>query len=592
MRMRIALVTAAVSLALPAAASAHTFCVNKPCLFGASVSTVQGALNAASANPGPDVVRIGARAEPYEGPFTYDEYAFNPVQIIGDGVGATVLAATSHEPALRLAKGASKVSGVTLVAAPPGETQSQSAGLELDGADAENVEVRYTGQQSGAVGVLTKADADVRNLVVDMSAGLAVSAEDGPQGTTIRDATLSATYGVDASYGATATFRDVRISAKRRGAAAHHDGHLKLSNVLVNTVDENGPGTGVYAVTGGTVTANHLTVAHTGDPADSGGIVLQSASVALQNSIVHGYPLPIFRGGAPGETTDLSLRYTNVDLASSVLNQQTVPGTVALGPGISNEDPRFASRGDFHLRGDSPLIDGGEFTTLSDETDIEGLDRDHDGDGDQTGEVDLGAFEYQRSTPTAAFSAGPAAAGVPVPFDGSASTDPDPGDSQGFAYSWSFGDGGTASGIAPQHVYAAPGEYTGTLTITDPNGLSDDVSKTVSVTAAPATAAGGGGPAGDLVAPVISRLRALPRRGRVRFRLSEPARVTLRFASARTGKRVHVLRLDGRAGLNSVRLPGRRALRPGAYRLRVLARDAAGNLATPKRTRLQLLPRP
>jgi hypothetical protein len=352
-RLRIALAAAVASLALPAAASAHTFCVNKPCLFGTSVDTVQGALDAAAANPGPDVVRIGARAEPYEGPFTYDEYAFNPVQIIGDGVGATVLAATSHEPALRLAKGASKVTGVTLVAAPPGDTQSQSVGLELDGGDGENVAVRYTGQQSGAVGVLTKGDSDIRNLVVDMSVGLAVSAEDGAQGTTIRDATLSATNGVGASYDATATLRDARISVKGVGAAAHYDGHLRLSNVLVNTVGENGPGTGVYAITGGTVTANHLTVAHTGDPTDGGGIVLQSASVSLQNSIVHGYPLPILRDGAAGETTDLSLRYTNVDLASSVLNQQNVAGTVELGPAISNEDPRFASSGDFHLRGDS-----------------------------------------------------------------------------------------------------------------------------------------------------------------------------------------------------------------------------------------------
>ena len=117
MRLRIALATAVVSLALPALASADTYCVNKsPCLFGASKSTVQDALVAAAQNPGPDVVRIGTRAEAYEGPFSYDEPAFNPVQIIGGGPGQTVLAGTAGGHTLPLGQGGSKVSGVTILA--------------------------------------------------------------------------------------------------------------------------------------------------------------------------------------------------------------------------------------------------------------------------------------------------------------------------------------------------------------------------------------------------------------------------------------------------------------------------------------------
>jgi hypothetical protein len=99
MRLRIALANAVVSLALPALASADTYCVNKsPCLFGASKSTVQDALVAAAQNPGPDVVRIGARAEAYEGPFSYDEPAFNPVQIIGDPAKPCSLARPADTP--------------------------------------------------------------------------------------------------------------------------------------------------------------------------------------------------------------------------------------------------------------------------------------------------------------------------------------------------------------------------------------------------------------------------------------------------------------------------------------------------------------
>ncbi len=51
-------------------------------------------------------------------------------------------------------------------------------------------------------------------------------------------------------------------------------------------------------------------------------------------------------------------------------------------------------------------------------------------------------------------------------FDGSGSTD-----DQGIvSYSWSFGDGGTGSGAAPTHTYAATGRYPVTLTVTDNAG--------------------------------------------------------------------------------------------------------------------------
>jgi PKD repeat protein len=55
------------------------------------------------------------------------------------------------------------------------------------------------------------------------------------------------------------------------------------------------------------------------------------------------------------------------------------------------------------------------------------------------------------------------AAGSPTAFTAS-TTDPygTP------AYTWSFGDGGTATGSSPSHTYAAPGSYTVTMTMTEP----------------------------------------------------------------------------------------------------------------------------
>ena len=56
------------------------------------------------------------------------------------------------------------------------------------------------------------------------------------------------------------------------------------------------------------------------------------------------------------------------------------------------------------------------------------------------------------------------------PLSGSTSTDPD-GTITG--YSWDFGDGGTASGVAPGHTYDEPGTYVVTLTVTDNEGGTD-----------------------------------------------------------------------------------------------------------------------
>ncbi|HEX8130206.1 MAG TPA: PKD domain-containing protein [Pyrinomonadaceae bacterium] len=54
--------------------------------------------------------------------------------------------------------------------------------------------------------------------------------------------------------------------------------------------------------------------------------------------------------------------------------------------------------------------------------------------------------------------------GVAIQFNGSDSYDDD-----GYitSYSWTFGDGSTATGATPSHVYAAPGNYTATLRVRD-----------------------------------------------------------------------------------------------------------------------------
>jgi hypothetical protein len=55
-------------------------------------------------------------------------------------------------------------------------------------------------------------------------------------------------------------------------------------------------------------------------------------------------------------------------------------------------------------------------------------------------------------------------AGVAVSFDGSASMDPD---GEALTHEWWFGDGGSASGPAPDHIYSAGGAFVVSLTVRD-----------------------------------------------------------------------------------------------------------------------------
>jgi hypothetical protein len=112
--------------------------------------------------------------------------------------------------------------------------------------------------------------------------------------------------------------------------------------------------------------------------------------------------------------------------------------------------------------------------------------------------------------------------------------------------------------------------------------------------------------AADTVRPVLSRLSVSPRRfgaprpargarargTRIRWSLSEAARVTFRVDRTRPGARRRVIRKGsfartapkGRATLRFTGFLRGRALRPGRYVLTAIARDAAGNRSRAKRT--------
>ena len=66
-------------------------------------------------------------------------------------------------------------------------------------------------------------------------------------------------------------------------------------------------------------------------------------------------------------------------------------------------------------------------------------------------------------------------------FNGTGSTD----DVGIVSYAWTFGDGGTATGVTPSRTYGAAGTYSVTLTVTDGGGLTGTQTKSVTVTSGP-----------------------------------------------------------------------------------------------------------
>ncbi len=79
------------------------------------------------------------------------------------------------------------------------------------------------------------------------------------------------------------------------------------------------------------------------------------------------------------------------------------------------------------------------------------------------------------NTPPVANAGGPytGEAGSAVQLDGSASFDPDGNIAN---YEWDFGDGNNGTGVSPLHTYAAGGNYTASLIVTDNQGASSPAS--------------------------------------------------------------------------------------------------------------------
>lgn len=630
----LAAATGAAVLAPAAASSAEVYCVNTPsCALGIVMPDIQAALTAAQSDGnGADTVRIGPKATPYAGPFTYDDGGGGgKLTIVGAGIGETVLSSSgSGGHTLSLANADSVVKDLTLRTASSG----QFAALWLAGGSAEGVRVEQAGSDFSTPGVnLYGAGSTFADGEIAMTAGEAIVTgnPNGATGLRVDRSAITGRGGATADKGSSLTVDRSTIDTTRGALAAAGNGSsLTVTNSAIRMGNASAGDTALRASGNATLTATHVTLL-----GSSSGIGVGASSTAngsnattqVRNAIISGFVRHSACSGDNGGTSILTLQYTAANGSALTSDPDC---TFTSGAGVQmGVVPQFAggapgadlAAADLRLRAPSPLIDAGDTSGVL-ATDLAGLSRPVDGDGSSGARVDLGALEYRRQAPVPAISV-PATAttGQLVTVSAAGTTDPD-GDT--LTYAWSFGDGTTGSGPQAQRAYAAPGPKTVTLTVTDAAGRTATASATVQVTAPPATPAtpgaeppatpesptvpadpsvpGGGtgtAPARDRTAPALGTLRiakrarldagrsALRSRGAdLRVTLGERATLTVTLRGA---GRTRTLRFAGvRPGTVAIALGRRSGLRAGRYAVTVVARDAAGNRSATRRGTLRV----
>jgi hypothetical protein len=573
-RTLLAAATACAALIIPGNASDKDFCVGAPAgCSGTPVaaSGVKAALAAAQSN--------GTDDRFFLAPGTYAADAFSHqsqerVQIVGAGAGKTIMRGDVDDDWVLTLNGnpASSVSGVTIEPI----DKPRGALMLLGGADAHGVAIdaKNAGPQF-SFGAALGGGATFDHGRVDM-ANTDVYATAVIDSGTVSDSTVLAPSGYGLFMaGSEATLRRSTVHASI-GALADN-GHLTVADSVID-MRGLGAAAGISAMPGAggvgkisSVDVDRTTIVGSGAKygvlawADDTG---KNATAHVRDTVISGADTPVGRGAGIGAigaklTTDRSV-YPDPVTALDV------------GPGSLVEtrhlavDPAFVGNGDFHLAAGSPLIDAGTPGSVpAGAVDRDGRPRASDGNGDCTRISDIGAFEYQGTKVKAiAHAAATATTRTPVSFSAAGSCVPGP---ETPTIRWRFDDGAVAAGATAAHAYGTPGRHVATVTVTDAHGHSAQASAAVTVTAPP-------------VRPRISRLRV--KHGRVRFRLSENAVVTLRIA--KLGKRPRrALKVAGHQGANKIRL--RKTLKPGRYRLTAIATTTTGQRSKRASTRFKIV---
>jgi hypothetical protein len=609
---------------LTSLAPAATFCVHAPpeCV-GTSQDTLQKAFDAAAANgAGRDEIKLGVGLF-NDGPAINN--VGNPVDLVGVASNKTAIRSTSAMGGLVILDIKEPTTVIRDLRVHHSSAAPTATGLALAG-EAENVLVTNQGVagQFDAVKLIGSSssfeDSSVSLVYPENVQNRAIFVAVGAS-PTIADTYLEGTVGV-ADYGE-ATIRRTRIRAQQ-GVVAGGAADTTVNDTEIRTpgpMKSNFQQAALAAAGNGTTDLEVNRVTAYGDNTGYGVWVVpnggagNNATVTLGGTVLDNYAIDLRATESGGSNAAVTSVYSAYD-----------SGKLSFGAGASHVqgvgkfdmagvDPLFrdAGGGDFSILYNSPLVEAGDATyqPFLGGLDVRLLTRVRDGNGNGSPVVDIGAHEYQHRPPDAVASAPPAGnTGQALAFDGSQSSDPD---EEALTHAWSFDGGPQVSGSMVQKAFDTPGAHTATLTVTDPTGLTDTATVTVTISAAPTPGPkgpGGGGPAAGALA--LSDLKLVPgrfrvagarrgaaaakkaRRGtRIKFTLSQAAPVTFTVERARPKRRwkkAGTFVLQGASGANSLKWGGRigkRALRPGRYRLSAQA-AAAGLLSEPQQKRFKI----
>jgi PKD repeat protein len=481
-------------LAVPALASADTFCVHNPAgCAGSNKPDLQTALLAAGANgAGKDTIRLGAGSFT-DGPAVAG--AGNPVEIVGAGAQDTTLVGTGNNiTVLKLLDPASTVSHLAVKITGTGFNET---GIELAGTGS-HLRVTNSGTQTASKGIaLSGGSPRLQNSSVALTYGpndIAVYAvlSDATHAK-VADSELSALHGVRQTTGQVDLLRS-RVWAQQ-GLSVSDSGYAEVSETSFQAPGPSPSNYPTFALRAGNngwnaIEAHRVTAFGSGS-AESGALVQPTyqpgnhAAIHIRSSVIHGFVKALRGYQSNGASSTITTASSAYELASVAMIGGGTYTPAASNLDLTGLDPGFvnAAGGELWLRHDSPLVDRGDPAfQFAGALDRDGRERLRDGDGAGGARVDIGALEYQRTAPVATATGTPATAepGQIVTFDGKAS-DADPGETP--TYHWSFDDGSTATGATVQHAFTSAGNHTANLTVTDPAGLTAAAPATVTVNA-------------------------------------------------------------------------------------------------------------